>query len=392
MRMPGQRHQRFGAARGDDLAHRGFGGMGQRHQCENHNLAVAGQRRIFHQQVVQRAPGLGFGHQSAGGIGRGAIMGGRAFLQFGPQFLVQMGAHGIAEPGARRQPLNQISADETADALDGAGGQIGAQRQRQMPGLYLLGFLDDLFQRGLADLGVGIDQQRRHRGHIQRLHQLIRHVFAQRPAPGDGGQHVFHLAAGNHLDQVSVRQQRRIFQDGRRHDAFQVARQGQRHIARHAIQMLDLFRQDGAHLDRGIPGQAFQRFDGQGDGFPALTLFQTRHQPRDFGGEFGAHFGFRIVGQITVQGCRRGLAGGHGLAGGRRTMFGQIFQYAIADIGMVDQIRLSLPGADFQNVQRIARIKARRRRRFAHFHDHLPVHSVALRLLTAAEETWFPRP
>lgn len=56
----------------------------------------------------------------------------------------------------------------------------------------------------LADFGVAIDEQRRHRRDIQRLRQLVADVFAQRLAASDSGQHLLNLVAGDHFDQAGI--------------------------------------------------------------------------------------------------------------------------------------------------------------------------------------------
>ena len=136
------------------------------------------------------------------------------------------------------------------------------------------------------------------------------------------------------------------------------------HRMRHAVQMLDLFGQDGAHLDRRIARQTFQGLDGQGDDMVAFALLQARHQAGDLDRQFGAHVLFVVVGQHAVGGGRRRRIGGNRLAHGGRAMLGQILQHRFVDIGMLRQIGLNLVGADFQDVQRIARVEPRRRAPF----------------------------
>ena len=120
------------------------------------------------------------------------------------------------------------------------------------------------------------------------------------------------LAAGDDLHQVGIGQQRRIFQDGSGDDAFSIARQRLHDIARHTVQRLDLFRQDGVHPDGSIAGEVFQGpAMVSAKTWPDSRLDSPGQQARDLRRQFGAHILLDIVGEHAIGGSGGGGIGGH---------------------------------------------------------------------------------
>ena len=178
------------------------GDVGQHPQCRDNHFAPVRLRRLFYEKSVQLAvlARRRDGIRRRRGIAR---CGSRAFRQPGAQFAVEMASCGLGKIVARRQPFQDGGTHEAADATDGTSRQIGAQRQRHVPGIDLLA-CSTMRSIALADFGVVIDEQRRHRRDIQRLRQLVADVFAQRLAASDSGQRFLNLVAGDHFDQAGI--------------------------------------------------------------------------------------------------------------------------------------------------------------------------------------------
>ena len=162
--MPGQGHQRAGLARGQDAPNLVNWNPRQFRQRLAHAFALTAERRVLDKVGVERAgfPGLG---DAFGGGRLFAVVG--FLLQPQAQLAIEILAGAAAEIMARRQPLDDRGADKAGNAPDGAGGQIGAQGQRQLPGFDFLRLLYHPLQGRLANGGVGIDQQRGNGGDVE---------------------------------------------------------------------------------------------------------------------------------------------------------------------------------------------------------------------------------
>ena len=139
-----------------------------------------------------------------------------------------------------------------------------------------------------------------------------------------------------------------------------IARQPQHHIARHAVQMLDFFRQDGAHPDGGIARQAFQGFDGERHDVSSFRAPTSPGIRRAILTASSARTSSSfVVGQKAIDAGRRGRIGGHRLRGWRARHDSARYCNTSAPASALRRARsCALAGADFQNVQRLARIQA----------------------------------
>ena len=185
MGMPDQRHQRLGAVPvPGSCCTVDSRTPGQLRQRQDHDLALAGQRRVLDKGVVQPAFVLGVGHRLGGAFGvepvGGSFCSSRARSSRLRWVRVAWLEDRSAPPAARawRAPTKpamrrMARADRSARSASGI-----------CQAFDLFGLLDDAVHRLLADLGVGIDQQRRHRGDVQRLHQPVADLLAQRACGG----------------------------------------------------------------------------------------------------------------------------------------------------------------------------------------------------------------
>ena len=115
---------------------------------------------------------------------------------------------------------------------------------------------------------------------------------------------------GDDLHQVRIGQQWRIFQN-RRRNCFHVTRQRLHHPARHAIQQLDFFREDGADARQLVARQPFQGLDRQRPHLFAGVRRQVGHQAADFARKLRANFFVFVVREQPVGLRRRGGIGCH---------------------------------------------------------------------------------
>jgi hypothetical protein len=97
------------------------------------------------------------------------------------------------------------------------------------------------------------------------------------------------------------------------------------------------------------------------DDVGAFALGEAGHKPGDLHRQLDAHVLAFVIGQQPVGDSGRCRIGGNRLAGGRRAMNGEIMQHIGAGVGAARQFRgaARLAGADVQDIERVARIKAR---------------------------------
>ena len=116
----------------------------------------AGFGGAFHEIVVELAgaeQALGFRRAQLRGIALGI---GVACVDAAAQLTGERVLRLRIQPMALGESLDQRGADKARDAADGAGRQVAAQHQRQMPGAHFRRVLDDLVERLPADLGGGV--------------------------------------------------------------------------------------------------------------------------------------------------------------------------------------------------------------------------------------------
>ncbi|MEI9886341.1 MAG: hypothetical protein WDN08_07525 [Rhizomicrobium sp.] len=174
---------------------------------------------------------------------------------------------------------------------------------------------------------------------------------AERPAPGDGGEHLFRLGRRNDLHQVGVGEQRRIFQDRRRDQIVQVLGQRQHDEFGNAVEGLDFLRQDRTDARRLVARQPLERRDGQALDVLALVAREARHQARDLARQLGAHVVVGIVGKVMIGGRGRRGIGGDGAAGRRRAVAGEVVEHLGSRIGAAGEFALRRLGANLQSRQ-----------------------------------------
>ena len=222
-----------------------------------------------------------------------------------------------------------------------------------MPGLDFLGLGGDVVERLLADFGIGIGQQRGDGGDVERAGDGFADLGADRPAPGDGGENLLGLGGGDQLHQVGVGEQRRVFEDRRGDQRFDVARQRQHDEFGNAVERLDLFGQDGAHAADLVARQALQRLDGQGADMLAIRGGKVRHETGDLARQLGADVVIGIVGDVAVGVGGRGNVGRDRAARRRRAVLGQIMQHLGPGIGAPGQLAMRDLAARLQQGERL---------------------------------------